>query len=441
MAIDTHSRDRRFRIAISAGMGTAGAIANLTLLAFLPDASLLFGGIFARGIAIAYGPLYGCLSALFTTLPSGGLHNVAVLSLETLLVGWFCRREMQPARADVLFWCVVGIPLCLFGHPDPTGSKGWSLAIRHTTSGLISIICAQVLLSFPRAQALFGPYTLPFERRSVRSYLAQCVLAATVLPLLVLASIAGSVYESRSKDKAMEDLKCAARVVASDVDDYLALHAAALEWMARTSSFAGLYTGQELYPWLKEYHQAYPGFRTILAADLNGNMLASDPPRGRGGNIADREYFKRAVSTRRRYVSDVFLGRSVGAVPVVSISVPIWRDGSIAGIMAASLDLSRFQQFDQTLKLKPFSVIALDQRDRVIYASGETPFKIFQNIAGTPLNAELRFPQKELFFRQERAPRGKPRAVFAAVYNTRLAPWRVVIQEPASHVNHDTETF
>jgi len=81
-----------------------------------------------------------------------------------------------------------------------------------------------------------------------------------------------------------------------------------------------------------------PAFNNIGAADLNGDVFC-DTAGSASSNIADREYFQRAVGTRRFVFSDYVPARSTGRHPV-EIAYPYSDEtGRPKGVIFASLDL------------------------------------------------------------------------------------------------------
>ena len=83
-------------------------------------------------------------------------------------------------------------------------------------------------------------------------------------------------------------------------------------------------------------------FDVVYAARADGEMLVR-LERGRIGapspNIADREYFQRALKTDQPVVSNPLIGR-VTKVPGVLIVIPVLaRDGTVTGVIAGSLTL------------------------------------------------------------------------------------------------------
>src|SRR4029077_13643959 len=96
----------------------------------------------------------------------------------------------------------------------------------------------------------------------------------------------------------------------------------------------------------------------------------------------DREYTTAAALTGKSAISDVVIG-PLRDVPIVTISTPMFDPAhEVAGVAGGSLDLSKLKRFvEEFPTLADARVTVLDQRDRVIYTSGETSFTALQSLA------------------------------------------------------------
>ena len=89
-------------------------------------------------------------------------------------------------------------------------------------------------------------------------------------------------------------------------------------------------------------------FDSVIAARLDGALLVrlvNGEPTSELPNIADREYFRRAVKTDQPVVSDPILGR-VTKTPLILIAMaPRAPDGTPLGVIAGSLNLASARLF------------------------------------------------------------------------------------------------
>jgi PAS domain S-box-containing protein len=93
----------------------------------------------------------------------------------------------------------------------------------------------------------------------------------------------------------------------------------------------------ELLARIRENYRAY---RALIAADADGNVFCSSV--GPGPNIADRAYFRRAMSSGDLSIGEYAMGRRAAGASI-HFSYPVYADGGpISGVIAAALDLDWF---------------------------------------------------------------------------------------------------
>lgn len=115
-------------------------------------------------------------------------------------------------------------------------------------------------------------------------------------------------------------------------------------------------------------------FRAVYVAGLDGRTLARVEA-GRlelaGPDIADRDYFRRALATRRPVISDVLWGRVVKA-PIVVIAAPVFdaRDPNRPiGVLAGSIALTSTALFERIGSQAPLAAtqgMVIDRAGRVL---------------------------------------------------------------------------
>jgi hypothetical protein len=128
----------------------------------------------------------------------------------------------------------------------------------------------------------------------------------------------------------------------------------------------------------------------MLAADALGRIAAvsprfdakGDPFHVTGANLSGRPYFVAARDSGRPYISDVLPGRGLGHDAIVAISAPFRSaDGSMAGIVEGSLNLTRFERFGiAPLGAGDMSFIVADGNGRIVYASPETRYRFLDQL-------------------------------------------------------------
>ena len=106
-------------------------------------------------------------------------------------------------------------------------------------------------------------------------------------------------------------------------------------------------------------------------------MLWRRPPRDlppnaelRRRGVSDREYFQRAVLSRKAVISEVVMSRA-DATPAVVVAAPYFTSaGDVAGVACGILELQSLAALADQLRALPHATITiLDQYNRVIYAT------------------------------------------------------------------------
>ena len=93
---------------------------------------------------------------------------------------------------------------------------------------------------------------------------------------------------------------------------------------------------------LKRLETSYPAFNRITLLDTAGNVLTSSRPELSkvGDNFSDRNYFQEAIKGNG-FLAPPFFSRVVNK-PVMTTSSPVKLNGSIAGVVYATMDLDPF---------------------------------------------------------------------------------------------------
>jgi signal transduction histidine kinase/CheY-like chemotaxis protein/HPt (histidine-containing phosphotransfer) domain-containing protein len=402
------------------------------------SAPLLLGRIVTLPVAILFGPWYGALAAFIHAVSGRGVFAVGLrlLPLEAIVVGFFARRGRSPMLGGLIVWTTVAATLVamprLYGV-DYLRDTILPVALQLVVSGLMAVAVADLLASGVAARRLVDADQRPTRRLRGDAFHAF-VLAATV-PVLVLASVDGQLTSAKQVADAGGRLQEAVAALNQHIGAYVSDHEHAVQSLA--AGLSGIPDDrtrrQQL---LAHYHDVYPGFITIFAADQQGIVREIFPPRdSETPPVSDREYFINAVQTRQLAVSEVILGR-LSYVPIVTIAVPILDDiGQVAGVAGGSLDLSKFERFVEAFRsLSNAQITVLDQRSRVIFTSGKTNFTALESLANDDLVLERpRTPGVAYqYIRKIENANDSPRLAASAT----MAPtdWKVFVEQPLVYV-------
>lgn len=286
----------------------------------------------------------------------------------------------------------------------------------------------------------------------MQTYLLVAFLLVSVVPIMLLAVVLAVSDDQRREQEARARLQETAGVFAQEVDQYLASHRSAIAVLPQVVALA---KPAERTAALHQHHAEYPGFYTMLIADANGNVVASEgsiTAAGEDGatkardtkrSVADREYFLAARDTFQPYVSNAFRGRTFGSDPIVAISAPVFDErGRFNGIVEGSLNLRRFRRLEAHYRdLEGVEIILLDGRDQVVYATSRAGLRPLEVRTGSPMlrAAEAALDPASFYF--EKPIEGRSVEFLASQQALTHVPWRVFVRQRVSALRTATQRY
>ncbi|MBI5690620.1 MAG: response regulator [Verrucomicrobia bacterium] len=434
---------------LSLGAGALGFALNAFNLTVFGGTGMAFGGFVPLAIALSLGPWWGLLSAAIassrTLLTWGHPQGFVLFSLEALVVGWMtARRGWRPLRADLVFWIGLGGPAAAaftwldFAIPFP---GTWSIALKMPTNGLIAALLSVAAVEFLRPHLAFlnaGHVQAP---TSLRSMLFQRFGIHAALPISLLGLMVGHVFDAAGRSEASENLANAAVDTAEDVAVHLDQHRTAISALARLIELTGEQEPRVFTRELAAVRREYPGFLTLLVADRAGRILATaaDGPlpapsaAGAALSVADRDYFRMPLLTRRSYVSDVFQGRGLGRDLIVAISAPVTDANDVVRfVVEGSLNLSRMTEaLGRTHSTATRDLVVTDRRHRVVCATGSLLLPPLTSFSGQSLAFAARTAEAPVFVHDQARPDSlHPERHLATQVAVPGYNWNVYLQEP-----------
>ena len=401
-------------------------------------APLLLGRAVTLPIAILFGPSLGVLTAVIgglamkTPVAMALVAIVAFLSVEAALLGAFARRGRSPLVAGALLWSGLSVVMLIAPRLLGLASLRQSMvpiALQLPLNGLVAVVFADVIATSEFAQR-FAAYERPAARRHLREFAFHAFVLVATLPLLLLAAVGNQVTAAKQEEDGSGRLREAVAALSDHIGSYVSNHVQAVESLTVNVRQSKLDSAdrQQL---LTEYHKVYPGFITLLVADRSGVVREIYPTRSTSPLVSDREYFIEAVRTKKMTISDVILGR-LSHVPIVTIAVPMLDDdGTVAGVVGGSLDLSKFERFVEGFRTLPDArVTVVDQHNRVIYTSAAAGYAALQDVAQDALVVAGGQAGANPFRYQRQEFGGRVRAQLAASSIVAPAGWKVFVEQP-----------
>jgi two-component system, sensor histidine kinase len=443
-------KHRRILACVAAGL--VGLAVNSFPLILPGGSPLTFGEVFSLLVALTLGPVFGALTAIVVELPtwvhSFGNGVLLTHTLEAIAVGMLVRRRVVPLYASAMFWLLIAAPMVLFwGHSRagiPTDAL-WAVVGKHVLNGLLNVALADLVSGLSRVRTWLG--APPQSALTLRAHLTRGFVLGTVVAFLALSIALNFVQGGRLEYEAGGHLMEAVARVSSELDNYIDKNQAGLLALKTVVDPEKL-GGPEAEARLEQFHALYPPFRTLAAIDIHGALAAANPRRGMRGlavagmSLADRDYFKKTIATGQPFVSDVFVGREMGADPLVMLTAPVLdRKGAMVGIVAGSLRCSSFQGLLESLSyITQRELLILDQKSRVIFASSGAPFEPMQNLSDSPMVAAVSGKGSLTVERPAKGMRGRIEKRLASVARTK-AGWTVVISQPLDVIVAESTTY
>ncbi|MDD5679241.1 MAG: methyl-accepting chemotaxis protein [Kiritimatiellae bacterium] len=144
--------------------------------------------------------------------------------------------------------------------------------------------------------------------------------------------------------------------------------------------------GSEL---LKRFSRDAPYYETILLVDRRGAAVCSSAPDdSQTFNIAERDYFKQAV-TGTVAISEVIRSK-VSGNPTIAVAVSVRAGGKPVGVLLGALDLKSFtSKFVEPAKIGPSGYIFVTDRRGVVWSHPDPTLVMATNLASMDFGPEI----------------------------------------------------
>ncbi|RUO68981.1 hypothetical protein CWI80_12185 [Pseudidiomarina sediminum] len=369
------------------GYGAIAAIVNY-FLAFEIYGSLtvIFGQVFVLLALFTRGLLAAMVSALLAALAisiyTDNVFFFVTLLSEVAVVHYLYQRRIPILVADLIYWCVFGMPFSYLYVPtviDVPQSFLFLILAKLLMNGLLYTALAILLYQLlPRRWKLTTMTPVSDTLRGRIFYLSFLCIIISSLCFSFLFTVRST---QQAEQQIVSDIGSKAnslRQVTEDfVDDYVVAVRNLRDSMERVSDY-------EEKLMLMDYTQRnFPGFVTMLWSDAQGTILHGVPVASfsaafnrmqESPSISDRDYFLMPKASGQGYVSSAFRGRAIGEQPIIAISAPYHRNNRFAGIIEGSLDIPELVRLVQRTDIDPRfqSVIVTDNEHQVIFATEDT---------------------------------------------------------------------
>lgn len=348
---------------------------------------LLFGSVFTMIVIQLFGPRWGVLTALVSSLSAWFMtgHTFSGINfiLEAAVVGYyFSRRGKGLVFFSTLYWICLGMPLAwLYFHNFRSMTSDLALLItfKQGVNGIFNTLAAKLIVTLlplsDRLARITGKRQVTFQQ-ILSTVLAACVL----FPLLGLTSLSiRAGYKDEMSDFTQELTHISGHT-------RWAVQSWMNERLSDIDSLVKMQSSIEVIRWKQK--QIYELDRNILEIglfDRKGTSIAFDPPvdletgnPNIGIRLVDKSRLQTVKSAEKPVISDVIAGGSARQLPIVIVDAPIHDGGEFKGFVSGALNLQGISGLlSQMAKDWSCKAVLLD-KDRRIIASSEATWPLLQ---------------------------------------------------------------
>ncbi len=354
-------------------LGGIGYVFNLFPVSSWNGTYIFGGGIAVAASALRFGPWAGFLTAAIAWLPTLTILEqpivYAIALGEPILLGRR-RNDPQPRQYGVviLWWLVIGGGILAAWYLTVRGLSVSATAIIIVKNVLNAVAALGVAKIYVGSSPLYGRAAVgATEHVTLRSYLLRATALGVTMPgILALFVVVRLLQQTNELDQARR-MRSMALSVAAALDDAMTERASTIDILSRGLSGRTVLREETIAAALDAAGSGAPSFLTLLVADADGVLVGRYPssPAIRAEDrllrrsVADREYFRGARESGRLFVSDIFVGRTVGQDRIIAVSAPLRDDrGRFQGVVEGSLAAERLgaavggavqSQFDLTV--------------------------------------------------------------------------------------------
>ena len=101
---------------------------------------------------------------------------------------------------------------------------------------------------------------------------------------------------------------------------------------------------------LTDISQKYDYFDGLLVADKNGDFNITN---GSAGNISDRNYFQKAMSSGEEVISETMVSKATGE-QIIAVGSPIFENNNIVGFLGATISLNYLQELVKDMNISGY---------------------------------------------------------------------------------------
>lgn len=229
-----------------------------------------------------------------------------------------------------------------------------------------------------------------FNIASIRTRLLLVTLAIMLISLSVLTA-ASYYFAKQALSKSVDDVAAAigtdyAHRVQASTNEIVIF----VEELANNPYIQNGKNRQQIVNVLADGIKRNNKFTGLNYGDLEGNVLRA---KGDVVYIGDRDYYKKAVQTKKIAISDPLIAKGTGKISL-AIAVPVIVNGNLTGIVQATIPLDSLNDMVKDIKFKDSGYGVIAAKSGMIIASAQYPdlegkLKLTEKTVDPALNLEI----------------------------------------------------
>lgn len=375
-------------IIIVVTVGLLAALVNIFRLPLFFESQFVFGPCLVLLVSIFRGPLFGLLTSVIAAIPLilawGGLWAELTFGLEAVFVGLICKyRKFNVILVVMAYWVLIGMPISWYSISQTDtllDSHKIAILIKQLTNAILYAQLTVLIMYLPITKRILGykdqKFTHSIKQHSSHMISSLLITLGILFFFFNLNQNINNSSDSFSKAHDSKHEKLSTQLSLIFEKNLLALN----EFKFTLSEVWG--DREKIERLLLSFNQRHPSYKTMVLADEQADLIASSPPslmreissQNQPFNIADREYFQKAINSNDIYVSPGFIGRGFGndLISAVSVGVPSNPNSKhYLGVVEGSFVLTSLNNIQELINNIDRSVeaVLVDQNNKVLLAS------------------------------------------------------------------------
>lgn len=361
--------------------GLLGALLNSFLL--IPIYGQLFLHVGQAAVILCIllrGFKAGLISAIISSLAlafaTDNYYFVVLLVGEAIALFVLQKSRFSLLNSDILYWLVIGLPaslIIIYFSTDFPIEYALLSTFKQLLNGVLYTLIASIIFMFLPYKVV--EHTLGDRVPKLSQHIYHLLNLSIVLPSLLVALVLTVRTTSNLEKQISSNLSANTSLISEHINNYLDTHLKVVENLAKT-----LVNSSTPEQDIRSTHEYFPGFISMIKTNKVGDVKVGAPlslfqklEQGNAtlGNVSDRDYFIKSKQALAPYVSSAFVGRTLGADPIVGLSSPIIQNGEFNGIVEGSLYLPKFSIFEKQFGKgsKQRYLVVTDAQHKLLYFS------------------------------------------------------------------------